>query len=218
MELLGTGLVIHHLEIQSVPPNVAVYTVHLAAHGKGHTALLQLQRRQIALFAEIQFKAYRTEIARLDLLPDIFHHPAGQAARLTEQRRVPRLGLSRGHIGLQVFVDVFCRQGFRLYSLVFAKLRNGMLHHVVQKGADLWRAEPRGADRLCLQPVLQKMTHAAGAHPVQPGGGERDLPAVQLPDQRPVPQRTPGRGGIAPQLFQIGPVLFLCGNRLQGRP
>ena len=170
----------------------------------------------MALVAEVQLEAHRAEIAGLDLFPDIFHHTAGQMSRLAQQSPVAGLGLALGHMVFQIFIDVFCCQGINLYSLVFAKVRNGMFHHIMEEGADFGRAEPGLTAGFCLQAVLQKMAHSTGAHPVQPGGRQADLAAVKVFYQGLVPQRPTGAGGVIPQLVQMGLAGFVLTDRLEG--
>ena len=139
----------------------------------------------------------------------LYDHPR-RVAKTAKQIPEPRCAIP--HIGIfQLRVSIGILHGQRPQPFIGHLPESALLHnlpgdifqHIMQESADLGRAEPRLPAGAQFKTVLQKMAHAAGAHPIHTGGGQANLSAIELFYQFGIAQRAPRCLGILPQLAEI---------------
>ena len=168
-ERLAPGLVVDHAQVELAVVQPAVHAVGHAAHVERHLTVRERDRRDLLGVGEVELEIQRHEIARAQLVRHVGHHlphlPA-QAAEEVDEACGFLLKI------IELVVDVALRPvvgeapellvGHDRKAAGGRRVLRRMLQDIVEERADLRRAERRRAAGLGLEPVLQKVSIAAG--------------------------------------------------------
>ena len=189
VKALRAGLVVHHAQKQLTVLEPAVHAVDLADHAQLLPRLADGHGWELSVRAEAQLKGQRLEIGVGKLLHRRIHDAVDRLAQPAEKIAEARvLPVKVGEIFFNVCTDrlphkrVQRRTLQRLEAAALARRAERVLHHVVDKGADLRRVEARSCALLRAQAVLHEVGEMAAPRLVHARGAERDAAPVERVD------------------------------------